>query len=175
MAGLDEYTQGVMSKLKLDVRNTPAISPALLAYLRGIGMTLGTAEDNRARQRGDVERDYQRNTEDVERSADASKRNLTGSLISRGVLRSGDANRRYGEQGQERSRRLNDVSTNRADRLGAVDRAYFGVEDSLRQNTTERLMGAEQDEANRRAVEEAEKRQNEQLIAFYNKQAGGKK
>lgn len=165
---LDEYTQGVLSKLGIDSRGPSGfVTPALLAYLRGVGMTLSSAEDKRSSARNNVELDYQRNSTETQRRFQEGRRDLTGSLVSRGVLRSGEANRRFTENDADRSRALNDVDTSRANRLTAVDQAYRDVEDSLRQGTTERLLAAEQDEANRRATEEAQKRQNDTLRQYY--------
>jgi hypothetical protein len=171
MADLDPYSAGVLSKLQLDAKQTPFMNPALIAYLRGVGMTLSSAEDTRARNKGDVERDYQRDTEDTERNASMAKRNLTNRLVSRGVLQSGEANTRFTEGDQAKDRQLASVATRKADRLTAVDSAYRGVEDSLRQGTTERLLSAEQDEANRKAVEEAQRKQAQAMTDFYDRQA----
>ncbi len=165
---LDEYSQGVLSKLGLDSRGPSGfVTPALLAYLRGVGMTLSTAEDRRAGARNSAELDYQRNAGDTERRFDQSKKNLTTGLVSRGILQSGEAGTRYAENDQERGRAMNDVGMSRSNRLTAIDQAYNDVADQLRQGTTERMLSTEQEEANRRAVEDAQKRQQEQMQKFY--------
>lgn len=164
----DDYTQGVLSKLGMDSRGPSGfVTPALLAFMRGVGMTLSSAEDRRANARNSAEQDYQRNSADTERRFDESKRNMTSSMVSRGILQSGEAGTRYSESDQDRARAQNDVSTARANRLTAVDQAYTDVADQLRQGTTERFLAAEQDEANRRATEAAQKRQQDDMTRYY--------
>ena len=164
---LDEYTSSVLSKLRLDAQNKPFYTPALMAYLRGVGLSLSTAEDTRAQGRGQTQRDYQTRNDTIERDYTEGRRNMTGNLQARGILRSGESNTRYNEQDQARARAVDSNEVNRADRLSAVDRAYNQVEDSLRQQTTERLLQAEQEDADRKATEAAQLRQQESLLNYY--------
>lgn len=164
---LDDYTRGVLSKLQLDANNKPFYTPALMAYLRGVGMTLSTAEDTRARDRGQVGRDYIRNVDDAGRNYEQGRKNLTADLVSRGILSSGEANDRFARQDDDRGRQLSQLAEGKANRLTAIDRAYGQVEDSLRQQTVERMLSAEQEEATRKAVAKAQQDQQDQLLKFY--------
>ena len=170
---LDDYTTGVLGKLRLDASNRPFYTPALMAYLRGVGMSLSQAEDTRARSRGEAQTDYQSQMDSAQRDYETGRRNTTSSLVSRGVLRSGESDRRYTEQDQANARRQNDIEAAKSNRLTAVDRAYQGVEDSLRQQTTERLLQAEQEDADRKAVQDAQMRQQQQLLDFYKGKKNG--
>jgi hypothetical protein len=169
---LDDYSRQVLSQLQLDAQDKPFYTPALLTYLRGVGLNLNSAQADAALARGNADRAWQESTQIAGQDYEKAQRNLVGSLATAGTLRSGEANRRFTEQGQQQSQRLASLDTGKAERLQAIDRAYRSTEDSLRQGTTERLMGAEQDEATRRATEEAQKRQQQALIDFYNR--GGK-
>lgn len=169
---LDEYSRGVLQQLNLDAQDKPFYTPALLAYMRGVGMSLSQAEDNRANAQFEAQRSYQQGVDELGRVSAADRKNLTAGLQDRGVLRSGEATNRYNEQDNAKARTSNALETTKSDRMRAIDTAYGQVEDTLRQQTTERLMTAEQDDADRRAVEEAQKRQQDQLTAYYTSLAG---
>lgn len=164
---LDEYTTSVLQKLRLDAQNRPFYTPALMAYLRGVGLSLSQAEDTRAQNRGEAQRSYQQRNDTIERDYAQGRRTLAGRLQARGILRSGESNQRFNEQDQARARASNTNETDRANRLSAIDNAYNRVEDTLRQQTTEQLLQAEQADADRRAQEAAQLRQQESLLNFY--------
>jgi hypothetical protein len=151
----------------MDASNKPFYSPALMAYLRGVGMSLSMAEDNRATAQGQANRDYQRSLQDTNRNYTEGRRNMTADLVSRGILRSGEANDRYTKQDDAKARETNRISTSRADRMTAINKAYHGVEDTLRQQTVERMLTAEQEAADRAATAKAQQDQADALTKFY--------
>jgi len=169
---LDDYTREILTKLQVDAQDRPFYTPALLAYFRGVGMSLSQAEDNRAASMFSASRAYQQDQEGLQRGYEQGRKSITGGLQSRGVLMSGEAIDRYNKQDEEKARASNQLDTGLADRRTAIDTAYRQVEDSLRQQSTERLLGAEQDDATRRATEDAQKRQQEELMAYYSNLGG---
>lgn len=170
---LDQASRDVLARLRIDVQQAPAATPGLLAFLRGVGLNLSTAEDTRARSIGETEADYTAGTQRAYEDSRRERRNMTGDLINRGMLRSGEANTRYADQATRAQERMSDMARARAGRLSTIDSAYRNAEDSFRQQSLERLISSEEAAAVQKATDDATKRQQEALLAFYQSQARG--
>lgn len=108
----DRVHSAALSKLlrNLGVRypNAPTPTPSLLAYLAGVGLDLSTAEDLRRTGMQRIRTNAQVTRQAINRAAGRTTENITSDLVSRGVLASGEANKRY-------TRHAQDVATERAD------------------------------------------------------------
>jgi hypothetical protein len=134
----------LLGRLGVNYANAPAANPALLAFLRGVGLNLSTAEDMRNRTIGKIEDNTVNARQDLDRSATRAKRNTTTDLIARGVLSSGQANTRYSRQAEEVAARRADIERTRAQGIGDVDDAFRQTQDSYRMQALERVLGHEQ-------------------------------
>jgi hypothetical protein len=143
--------------------NAPQPTPALLAFLRGIGLNMSTAEDAKRRA---IERIGASTTDamtDIDRAAGRSKQNVTADLVRRGVLSSGESNTRYARHAEDVGEQKGDVTRASATAKEAAEVAYQNARDAARQQALDRVINAETDQnaqrAASRAQEEAFKRQ----------------
>lgn len=146
----------LLKRLGVDYPNAPAATPALLAFLRGVGLNLSSAEDVRNKA---VSRLQTRGTEaatEVGRQAEITKRNVTGDLLRRGVLQSGEANTRYTEQAAATGKRLSDVTRATAEGTESADVSLQALRDQYRQQALERVLGTEQEQAIAKATQQSQ-------------------
>jgi hypothetical protein len=155
----------LLSTFGVSYPNAPQPTPALLAFLRGVGLNMSTAEDVKRRA---IERIGAATTDamsDIDRTAGRNKQNITADLQRRGVLSSGESNTRYARQAEDVAAGKSDIQRSAATASEAAEDAYRGAGDLARQQALDRVINAEQDQFNRTASsaaqEESYKRQQE--------------
>jgi len=164
IAGSQEMTD-VLRTLGVSYPNAPNPTPALLAFLRGVGLNLSTAEDvkNRALERiGAATSDAMA---DIDRTAGRTKQNITADLVRRNVLSSGESNTRYARQAEDVAAQQSDVQRTSTTSTEGVNETYRQAQDLARQQALDRVISAEQDQATQKATaaasEDAFRRQQE--------------
>jgi hypothetical protein len=146
----------LLGRFGVDYSNAPAPTPATLAFMRGLGLSLDTLSDARDRQ---VARVKERSTSalgDIDVSNERTKTNMLADLVRRGVLRSGEANTRYGEQAENVARRKSDVLRLQAEGIDGADIGFNTGRDSLRQQALETTINSETRQATEKAAKEAQ-------------------
>lgn len=136
--------QQLLGRFGVDYPNAPAPTPGLLAFLRGIGSSLSTAEDLKRRAEEQINQRAEAANADVNRSGERAKQGLTSSLISRGVLRSGEANTDYARQAEDLGVAHSNIERERVGGVTQADFAYQQSADTARQQALERTLGVEQ-------------------------------
>lgn len=154
--------------------NAPKPSTALLAFVRGLGLNLAQSEDVRRTGIQQVESRSSDALANLNRSAGRRKENLTGDLIRRGVLSSGESTSKYAKQAEDVAASQGDIARSRTEGVSAVENAYEQAKGTYRQQALERVLSTETDQANRAAASEAQeaswKRQEEASKAAYDQQ-----
>lgn len=136
--------------------NAPNPTPALLAFLRGIGLNLSTAEDVKRRA---IERIGASATDamvDIDRTAGRTKQNITADLVRRGVIQSGEANTRYTRQEEDVAASKADVERTKAGAIEGAETSYTNARDLARQQALDRVINAETDQSAQKAQSEAQ-------------------
>lgn len=155
----------ILRDFGIEYPDAPRPTPAFLAFMRGLGLQLSTAEDNRRLGIGQIEARSSDQLADLNRTASRNKENITADLIRRGVLRSGESNSRYLRHGEDVANRQADIARERTSAIQNVEQAYQGVRGQLGQQGLEKTLSLETDiatrEATQRAQEEAWRRQQE--------------
>jgi hypothetical protein len=146
----------LLSTFGVSYPNAPQPTPALLAFLTGIGANLQTAAEI---QRRAVERIGAATSDamiDIDRSAGRTKQNVTADLVRRGVLSSGEANTRYARAAEDVGVKQRDVQ--RASTTGQSDAAmaYRQSQDIARQQALDRVIQTEQDQQTAAATAQAQ-------------------
>jgi hypothetical protein len=161
----------LLGQLGVNYSNAPTPTPALLAFLKGIGMNLQTAQQLRDRALERIGAATSAARADIERSAGRSKQNVTADLIRRGVLQSGEANTRYARQAEDVAVKQADVT--RASTTAAAESEYSlkQSQDQARMQALDRVIATEQDQANAAAVAAANKVNYERSLSLLGEQA----
>ncbi len=146
----------LLSRYGVDYPNAPGPTPALLAFMRGLGMTLDEADELRASARDRIRRRATDAQADVTRAAGRSKENVTADLIRRGVLRSGEANTRYARHAEDVAAARSDIALGEAEGLDAVEQAFQQTRGGLRTRALETVLNTETAEDARRATAAAQ-------------------
>lgn len=170
----DSSLSSLLGDFGIDYPNAPAPTPALLAFMRGLGMNLAQSEDVRRQGLGTISSRATTAGENITRGAERGKQNITADLIRRGVLSSGEANTRYARQGEDVATKQADVERGRTESTQAVENAYESARGTYRQQALERVLGTEEQnmtrEATAKAQEESFKRQETASAAAYDTQ-----
>lgn len=156
--------------------NAPNATPALLAFLNGIGLNLSTAEDVKRRAVERIGASTSDALSDIDRTAGRTKQNVTADLVRRGVLSSGEANTRYARQEEDVGAQRADVQRASTTAVEQTEDAYSQTKQLARQQALDRIIGAEQDQATQRAqsaaqVDVTQAEQQAQDDAFTRQQA----
>ena len=154
-AGSKQMTD-LLSGLGVSYNNAPNPTPALLAFLTGIGLNVQSAADVKSRALERIGTATSDAMADIDRSSARSKQNLTGSLIQAGTLSSGEANTRYAKQAEDTATAQSDVQRSAATQTEAATDAYTQARDLARQQALDRILGAEQDQATQKATSAAQ-------------------
>lgn len=164
----------LLTDFGIDYPNAPAPTPALLAFMRGLGMNLGQSEDVRRQGLANISSKIATANESINRSYDRAKQNTTADLIRRGVLSSGEANTRYARQDEDVAAKRAEVEQNRTEATQAVENAYEQARGTYRQQALERVLSTEEQQATQKATQEAQdlswKRQEEASQKAYDQQ-----
>lgn len=135
--------------------NAPKATPALLAFLKGIGLNLSTAEDVQRRAIERIGASTSDAMADIDRTAGRTKQNVTADLVRRGVLSSGESNTRYARQEEDVASSKSDVQRASATATESVTDAYTQSRDLARQQALDKIIGAEQQQATDKATSQA--------------------
>lgn len=155
MAALDQPARDVLDRLRVDVNNAPAVTPALLAYLRGLGMDLSTAEDIRAQRIGRLGSDATEAIQKQERAYELARTGTTADLVRRGTLRSGEAGTRFARVSAANQERIADIYSARARGTEEAEQQFATGRDTLRRTALEQLLNAETQQGIQKATSEA--------------------
>jgi hypothetical protein len=147
----------LLKTLGVQYPQAPQPTPALLAFLRGVGLNLSTAEDlkNAAIQR--IGASMSDAMADIDRTAGRTKQNVTADLVRRGVLGSGEANTRYARQAEDVAAQRKDVQRTAAQAKQQAGETYLQARDLARQQALDRVISAEQEQATQAATSKAQK------------------
>jgi hypothetical protein len=152
----DNALTKVLANFGVSYPNAPAATPALLAFVNGLGLQLGNAEDTRRVQQGMVESRSADAMDDAGRAAERRKESLTGDLVRRGVLSSGEANTRYARQAEDLAEQRSDIARGKTDAMSALDQAYESTKGGIRTQVLGQVLGTETDQARAAAVSQAQ-------------------
>lgn len=147
----------LLSRFGVNYPDAPAPTPAMLAFMRGIGMSLDTMADAKTKSIGRIKDRATSSLAEIDVKNERTKTNMLGDLVRRGVLRSGEANTRYGQQAEDVARQKSDVLRAQAEGIDSADFGYNTGRDTLRQQALERTLNVETDEATRKAALDAQK------------------
>ena len=100
------------------VRRTLASSPEWLAYLNALGLEQSTFAADIARQRGLYQSEANRQIADLGPQYDIQRRGITGNAEGRGVLRSGEFQRRLAENRATQGRQVGGIQGGLTGQLG---------------------------------------------------------
>lgn len=156
MAATDNSMTSLLGRFGVQYDNAPAPTPAMLAFMRGLGMSLDTAADAKQRTTSRIKERTTSTLSDIDRGNERTKTNMLADLVRRGVLRSGEANTRYGQQAENVARSKSDALRAKAEGIDAADLSYNQARDSYRQQALERTINAETEQATRKATSDAQ-------------------
>ena len=145
----------LLKTLGVSYPNAPNPTPALLAFLGGIGLNMSTAEDVKRRAIERIGASTSDAMADIDRTAGRTKQNITADLVRRNVLSSGESNTRYARQAEDVGKAQSDVQKSSAAATDAADTAYTQARDLARQQALDRIIGAEQTQATQTATSAA--------------------
>lgn len=176
--------------------DAPRATPQLLAYLRGLGVQVDTAEDQFINVREELQRSATDRLGDLAVSDQRRRRNLANDAQRRGALVSGATNSAFARQAEDYTRDQADVERSLAQQTAAAARARDTFADQQRQAALERTLSVEtqqetqdamaqaQTEAAQRALREsdlayerqraAERRRAQQQVSLYNQLGGAR-
>lgn len=155
-ATADNPMTSLLSRFGVDYKNAPAPTPAMLAFMRGLGLSLDTAADAKQRTVSRIKERTSSTLADIDRGNERTKTNMLADLVRRGVLRSGETNTRYAQQAENVARSKTDALRAQAEGIDAADMSYNQTRDSFRTQALERTIGAETDQATRAASSAAQ-------------------
>lgn len=151
----DDMTS-LLGRFGVDYKNAPPPTPAMLAFMRGLGISLDTAADAKQRTVSRIKERTTSTLADIDRGNERTKTNMLADMVRRGVLRSGEANTRYGQQAENVARSKTDALRAQAEGIDAADLSYNQTRDAYRQQALERTINAETDQATRKATSDAQ-------------------
>jgi hypothetical protein len=133
----------LLKTIGVDYQNAPAATPALLAFLRGLQGNMSDATATRNTATRLIGQRQTTGTEDINRLAERTQQNVTGDLVRRGVLQSGEATGRYARGDEDKASKLSNLAQTSAEGSAAADTAYTANVNSLRQTALEKVMETE--------------------------------
>ena len=164
----------LLERFGVSYPNAPAPTPAMLAFTRGLGMTLDTAEDSMRTNQLRMKERAAGAREEITRQNQRSLTRMAGDVQSRGVLSSGETNTRVARQAENVAKQQGDVEQALAEGIDSSTQSYMGTRDALRQQALEKTLGAETDQAREKATSAAQElswtRQQEASEASYKRQ-----
>ena len=174
MAETDTSLTPLLADFGIEYPNAPKASPALLAFMRGLGMNLAQSEDTRKQGLSQIKNRGVEARTAIDRTAARSRESATGDLIRRGVLGSGEANTRFARQDEDTATKRSDLALKETEATTAIENAYESARGAYRQTALERVLGEEQRQsdqaASAKAQEDSFKRQEEASAKAYQQQ-----
>lgn len=164
----------LLSRFGVDYKNAPDPTPAHLAFMRGLGMTLDTAEDTRRTSELRLKERATQAREEIGRQDVRTKERIAAGQQARGVLSSGETNNRVARQAEDVAKRIGDVEQSLAEGIDASSQAFMNTRDALRQQALERTLSMETQTAQEKATSKAQElswqRQQEAADLAYERQ-----
>ena len=142
----------LLGRFGIEYPDAPRATPQLLALMRGLGMTLDTAEDIQRVQKSRIEGRSADSMADIARSDERRRGSITSGLQQANVLSSGAANTRYARQAENVLASQADVQRKRGDALADSENQLAITETSARQSALERLLSEEEKQATTEAT-----------------------
>ena len=166
----------MLERYGINYDNAPEATPALLAFMRGMGMSLDTAEDTRRQNDLCIRQPANMSREDLARQDERTRESITTDVQRRGVLSSGETNTRFARQAEDRAAREARIAQTSAEGLERNEQGYNTLRDQLGQQALEKTLGVETSQAvqsaSARAQEEAIRaRQRESDLAWERQKA----
>jgi hypothetical protein len=153
-----EAMTSLLERFGISYPNAPAPTPAHLAFMRGLGMTLDTAEDSKRVNQLRLKERANQSREEITRQNERSLTRMAGDLQSRGVLSSGETNTRVGRQAENVAKARSDVEQGLAEGIDATEQGYMNTRDVLRQQGLEKTLGLETELSREAAATAAQER-----------------
>ena len=158
----------------IEYPNAPRATPQLLAYLRGLGVTVDTTEEQFASTRADLQRKAADKLGDLAVSDQRRRYGITNDSQSRGALVSGATNSAFARQMEDYARQQAGVETSLATGINQAERAKDTLLDQTRQRALETVLGEETNQemtaAQRQAEIEAARRAQAESDLQYERQ-----
>lgn len=149
----------LLSRFGVNYDKAPEPTPALLAFMRGIGMSMDTAEDTARTNELRMKERATQTQEEITRQNDRKLTNMAGDLMNRGVLSSGETNKRVGRQAEDVAYARGEVEQTLAEGIDKSQQALSQAGDYYRQQALERVLGVETSNAEREASSKAQETQ----------------
>lgn len=146
----------LLSRFGVQYDKAPAPTPALLTFMRGLGMSFDTVEDTKRQAESRLKSRATDALGDIDRSAERTKSNTVADLARRGVLRGGEANTRFARQAEDVADRKSSVLRTQAEGMENANTIYNSTRDQYRQQALERVLGVETENATREASSAAQ-------------------
>jgi len=164
----------ILARFGVNYPNAPAPTPAMLAFMRGLGMNMDTAEDSARTTKLRLNERAMQSREEISRQNDRTLERMGSDVQSRGVLSSGETNKRVGRQAEEVAKDIGNVEQGLAEGIDSVETALGQTTSAYRQQALERTLASETEIANREAVnaanEKSWQRQQEASELSYKRQ-----
>jgi hypothetical protein len=146
----------LLSRFGVSYSNAPQPTPALLAFLNGLGMNIDSAQAVRDRAVERIGAATSDSMAEIDTAAGRTKQNITADLIRRGVLSSGESNTRYARQAEDVGLARANVQKTDAANRETNDTTLQQAKDLARQQALDKVLGAEQDQATAAATSKAQ-------------------
>lgn len=145
----------LLSRFGVDYQNAPQPTPALLAFMRGVGMSMDTAEDAARVNEMRMKERASQSQEEVTRQNDRTLARMAGDLQMRGVLSSGETNTRVGRQAEDVAYSRGQIEQTLAEGIDRSQQGLAQTRDTFRQQALERVLQVEEANATREATAKA--------------------
>lgn len=159
----------ILASIGVNAGGSPAITPALLAYFRGLGISMDELDGQVAAVRTSATNRAAASKEATGEQYHRAERNTVASLASRGVLSSGEAGTKFGELQSDRLRAFDTIDRGAADEVAGAESSVAGQRDALRRTALERYLGADTDYRNEQARTAAEQRAAEKEREYWDR------
>lgn len=164
----------LLARFGVNYADAPEPTPALLAFMRGIGMSYDTAEDAARTNEMRMKQRAGMSQEEITRMNDRKLTHMAGDLMTRGVLSSGETNIKVGRQAEDVAHARGEVELTLAEGIDRSQQQLAQSRDIYRQQALERVLGVETSNAEREAQSKAQeaqwKKQQEAADLAYQRQ-----
>ena len=138
----------MLGRFGIDYPNAPRATPQLLAFMRGLGMSMDTLEDVSRQQQSKAEGRSADSMADINRNDQRTQQQISAVQQSRNVLSSGATNSKFARQAQDVVAAQSDVLRTEADTIGDIRSNLAMGQDNLRLTANERVIDEETRQAN---------------------------
>jgi len=142
----------LLGRFGIEYPDAPRATPQLLALMRGLGMTMDTAEDIQRNVQQRVEGRSADSMQDIARADERRRGSITSGLQQANVLSSGAANTRYARQAENVLAAQSDVQRKKADAIADSENSLAMTGTAARQSALERLLSEEERQATTEAT-----------------------